>query len=65
LKTTATIRAQRECQIYFDEPIKIPAKRKGGKSPGEITEQIEHSVQKMLNEHAARYPGKNIADSRV
>lgn len=65
MKATATIRAQRECHIYFDEPIKIPAKRKGGKSPGEITEQIEHSVQKMLNEHAAQHPAKKIADSRV
>lgn len=63
MRDTAKIRAQRECHIYFDQPIKIPAKRKEGKTPGEITEQIERSVQRMLDDHAFRYPAKTFMDA--
>ena len=48
---TAAIRGQRECHVYFGEPIPISGDRKTRTPPAEVTRQMEQSVQAMLDGH--------------
>ena len=52
-RPTAGIRGSRECHVYFGEPILVPRDRKQGKSPGELTGEMEAAVQDLLNKHAS------------
>ena len=51
-RPTAGIRGQRECHVYFGEPIAISGDRKNRATPSEVTRQMEQSVQAMLDQHS-------------
>ena len=59
MRPTAGIRGERECHVYFGEPIRISGDRKKGKLPAEITHEMEQSVQAMLDRHAEKKTGSD------
>lgn len=50
-RPTAGIRGQRECHVYFGEPIPVSGDRKTRTPVAEVTRQMEQSVQAMLDAH--------------
>ncbi len=51
-RSSATIRGTRKASVYFDEPIRIEAKKRSRTAASDLTNQIESRVQWMLDEHA-------------
>ena len=51
-RSSATIRGTRKATVYFDEPIRIEAKKRSKTAASDLTNQIESRVQWMLDQHA-------------
>jgi hypothetical protein len=53
---TATVKARRSAKVFFGEPIEVVGDKKVKGQTATLTTQIEHAVQKMLDEDADQQP---------
>ena len=47
----ATIRADRQVTVYFDEPITVEGGKRSKSAAAELTDELESRVQALLNQH--------------
>ena len=54
-----TVHAEREVLVRFDQPIELPIGKEKRMAPAELTDQLEHRVQSMLDEMNAQRKTQN------